>query len=362
MKVLQVIGQIGHGGAEILCTRLSAWLGAHGVDTTVLVLQRLGNAVEEQLAAGGARVIFAADSLRSPRGLARLARELRRGRYDLVHAHLFPSLYWVALLRGVAPRRSRFVFTEHSTGSRRRRPAMQPLERRVYTRYDALICISPAAHESLAQWVPQVASRLHTIENGVDLTRFAAAATLPRAALGLGADDLVVAMVGAFRAEKNQAGLIEALALLPPRYRLLLIGDGVTRADCERRAAALGVGDRVVFTGARDDVERLLRSADVYALPSLFEGFGLSCVEAMAAGLPVVASDVEGLREVVGAAGLLCDPRNPADIAAKLRRVCEDAPLRARLAAAGAGIASTYNEAATFEKTLALYRQLAPSA
>jgi glycosyltransferase involved in cell wall biosynthesis len=130
--------------------------------------------------------------------------------------------------------------------------------------------------------------------------------------------------------------LIEAISQLKD-VELEIAGDGPERSELERTVTVFGVSDEVTFTGWIDDVGREMSTWDVYAQPSVAEGFGIAALEAMAHGIPVVASDVGGLREIVidGETGFLVSPKSPGRLAARIRELAEDPKLRARLGAAG---------------------------
>jgi glycosyltransferase involved in cell wall biosynthesis len=147
-----------------------------------------------------------------------------------------------------------------------------------------------------------------------------------------------MAMVAAFRPQKDQQTLIRAMALLPPDFQLYLAGGYETESDkarfddCRCLAKELGMEDRVHFLGIRDDVPALYAAADVLVLSSHHEGMPLSVLEGMASGKPFVASDVQGLREVVGGAGVLV-PESDAESLANAIRHIVDHPEKARLIA-----------------------------
>ena len=166
--------------------------------------------------------------------------------------------------------------------------------------------------------------------------------------------------VGSAYPYKNLARLIEAFARTDGPYRLVLAGD---QAQCaaalRKRAAALGLAQRVHFTGPVSEAElaALYRAALAYALVSLSEGFGLPVLEAMAAGVPVVAARAGSLPEVYGGAALYCDPLDVGSIASSLAEVASDKELRARLVARGRQRAGEFSWARTAEQTLAVYRE-----
>jgi glycosyltransferase involved in cell wall biosynthesis len=160
-----------------------------------------------------------------------------------------------------------------------------------------------------------------------------------RDALGVPADALVIGCVGRLVELKNHRLLLDqvpALAAMFPDVRVLLIGDGPMRASLEDRARVLGIEAHVRFTGARDDVGRLLPALDVFALPSRTEGLSIALLEACAAALPVLASDVGGNPEIVrhGRTGLLFPSDDGAALRAALVQLLADRQLRASLGSA----------------------------
>ncbi len=164
-----------------------------------------------------------------------------------------------------------------------------------------------------------------------------------RRQLGYDADTLLLATVVVLRPGKGVEFLLQALARLASREsaaraRLLVVGDGSERADLERQAAALGLGERVRFLGTRGDVAALLAASDAYVQPSLFEALPTSVLEAMAVGVPVVATAVGGTLELVqpGVNGLLVPPSDPAALAEALATLLDaSAADRARMGQAG---------------------------
>ena len=180
----------------------------------------------------------------------------------------------------------------------------------------------------------------------------------------LGIDGPYLLSVGTLQPRKNLPRLIEAFALLKREgaipHRLVLCGEpGWANSDVYRRAQEPDLAPHIVFTGfiADADLVSLYGGCDIFAYPSLYEGFGLPVVEAMAAGVAVLTSDNSSLREVAGDAALLCDPLSVEDIAAKLRRLAADAELRAALVARGHARAAGYTWAECARRTLHAYRE-----
>jgi glycosyltransferase involved in cell wall biosynthesis len=180
------------------------------------------------------------------------------------------------------------------------------------------------------------AARVSVIHNGVDCERFRPERnrTYARFMLDAPLEGPIIGAVAGFRPEKGHDVLIDAMRLLgtaAPAATLLLLGDGPLRGAVERSVARLGLADRVIFAGGRRDVDRLLPACDLVVLPSREEGVPVSALEAMACGLPVVATRVGGTPEVVeeGRTGLLVPPCDARAIAAAVLHLLRN-PERAR--------------------------------
>ena len=228
----------------------------------------------------------------------------------------------------------------------------------------------PVSHD-LHRWLKDVvgipAPKAELIMNGVDTVRFAP--QLPAAATPWAGEDVfVIGTVGRLQDVKDQASLIEAFALLcaqrpeqRARLRLAIVGDGPLREKLAQRARELGVLELVWFPGARNDIPELMRSFDVFALSSIAEGTPVTLLEAMACGLPVVATKVGGIPEVVqdGVNGALVPASNPQALAEALGLYAAD-PARVGVhgAAARLNIERHYSVAAMVGAYTALYDRL----
>ena len=229
------------------------------------------------------------------------------------------------------------------------------LQRLAYRCATKVVANSPAARGVLeAEGVAP--GSIAVIPNGIDGAAFAAAP--PRAEIR------TVITVANLRAEKGHDTLLEAaaqLAAVHPRLRFQFVGAGPRRADLEALAAARGLSSRVEFLGHRDDVPELLSAADLYVLPSRSEAFPNGAIEAMAAGLPVVASAVGGLKDLIedGRTGVLVPADDPSALATAIRRLV-DAPAEARAlgAAARAEVLAQYS----FDRMVAAFEHLYLSA
>jgi glycosyltransferase involved in cell wall biosynthesis len=209
-------------------------------------------------------------------------------------------------------------------------------------------------------------SRLHTVLNGVDLDQFQPGSDRDpvRRALGISPGARVLGTVARLSPEKDQATLLRAFRQLArelPSAHLMLVGDGALRSELERLARDLGLAERTHFLGERRDIASLLRAMDVFCLPSLTEGTSLTLLEAMATGLPVVATAVGGNPEVVAdqVSGLLVKPGEPDQLAHALLCVFQDGQWARRLGHAGREIVrQRYSMQAMVERYAGIYQQV----
>jgi glycosyltransferase involved in cell wall biosynthesis len=299
-SIVHVLSSFGVGGQERVALDLAIGQRARGHEVSVLSLAPPPDgAMAEEFAAAGVHV----GRVEKRGGLdatlvPRLARELLRRKTSVVHTHNpLPLIYGApaARLVGAAAIHTKHGMNPASRGSRMLRQAAARL-------VHAFVAVSDttAAQARAQRDVPE--RKLHTIPNGIRLDRYAPDAEARAAArveLGLG-DAWVVGTVGRLDAAKNQAMLVRAMApLLSSRVRLVIIGEGDARPEVEAAIAALPEPRWVVMTGRRMDVPKLVHAFDVFALSSKTEGLPLVVPEAMAAGLPVVATSVGGLPSVV---------------------------------------------------------------
>jgi glycosyltransferase involved in cell wall biosynthesis len=181
------------------------------------------------------------------------------------------------------------------------------VDKHIYKFYKSIVCISVEIKEILIRHTGLPLYRFVVINNGINLKDIYNASPVQREKIhgSLKPDDKILIQVAGFRKQKDQTTLIRALNLLPENVKLLLVGDGILKKECESLAIKLNLQKRVFFLGLRMDVPQLLKSSDIVVMSSNWEGFGLAAVEGMAAGKPVLASNVPGLAKVVEGAGVL---------------------------------------------------------
>ena len=253
-----------------------------------------------------------------------------QGNFDVLHANLFPMLYYVAIAKRLSGKKfPPIVMTEHSTDNKRRHHAvLRPLEKFIYKSYNHVISITDQAQQQLLAWLKlskKQEENFSVIDNGVDVAHYQSAKPLNRTELvpDVKEGDVLVGMVGSFTKPKNHAKMVESLKYLPTNYKLVLVGEGPLMENIKALAEDLSVNDRVYYLGFRKDVAEIMHTVDLLAIPSIWEGFGLIAAEAMACGTSIVASNVPGLSDVVADCGLKFDPNDSKKIAEIILMLCD---------------------------------------
>lgn len=319
MKILHVITSLRTGGAEKLMVDLLPRLKAYGHEVDLLLFDGTDTPFRRSAEAAGIKVfdLGKGGSVYSPVKFFKLLPYLRK--YDVVHTHNTAPQLFAAL--GSVLCSVVLCTTEHNTSNRRRGWRWYAaIDRWMYGRYRKVICISQKAEDNLREFIGDSKAEITTINNGVDITKYALASTSPELNK-IAPDSKKLIMVAGFRWEKDQDTIIKALPLLPRDFHLFLVGDGVRRQECENLAKQQGVSERVHFMGLRSDVANLLHAADYIIMSSHFEGLSLSSVEGMSVGKPFLASDVDGLREVVKGAGILFPHQDSAALAEEILKL-----------------------------------------
>ncbi|MHB8658212.1 MAG: glycosyltransferase family 4 protein [Solirubrobacteraceae bacterium] len=338
LRVLVLIDHLALGGAEMLLTQFARAAPRAGIALSVATLaERDGNPAAEGLrAAGTAAVNLEVPGRPGVRTIQRVRRHIAAVSPDLVHTHLGTS-DWVGPL-AARPLGVPVVSTVHqaSWGT-----DLETFVKRSIVRLGTrrVIAVSEEARRHYAARAWGSARQLITIRNGIDVHSEPGAGREVRCEFGWGPDHQVVGMVSALRPEKAHDVAIEAVrrcAEQHPDLRLLIVGDGPSARAIATDATRLG--DRAALAGARSDVMRCMDAFDICLHPSRADAFPTTLIEAMAASLPILATRVGGIPEIVddGVSGILVEaPPSPERISARLVHLLGDAPMRRRLAAAG---------------------------
>lgn len=325
IRVAQIItGLVLGGGGQVMFT-IARNIDKSRFDVDVFCVIEGGEFLSEIEALGTrVKVLKAFDPTRVPKyrvtKIMELASQLKTGKYDIVHTHLFKA-DTIGRLAAALAGTPHVLKTVHNMGTRKTR--RQCIVDRVLNCWtDKVICVSESQRESVIRDERLPASRVVTINNGVRLADFRRNYECSGLASELRLDDrrVTIGTIGRLIKEKGQIFLLRAIPLIleaHPNSQFLIVGDGELRSYFEEHLRDKPYRDLVRITGLRKDVPDLLSLMDVFVFPSLSEAFGIAAVEAMAAGCPVVCSSIPALREIVidGETGLYCDPENPASLA-----------------------------------------------
>lgn len=370
LRVVHVSKVKGIAGSEGHLLRLLPGLSAHGVGVRMIVLedprypagsfyralQAAGVAVETERLAGHVDV-----------GLAgRLVRRLRELAPDIVHSHLVHADWyglWAAARAGVP----HAVSSRHNDDRFRWTRAVRWANRWAMRRADRVIAVSHALARFVAEVEGVDPSRIVAVHYGLEaqplLPDGRAAA---RARLGIAQDVPLVGVVARLVPQKGVEVLIDAFPAVRARHptaQLVVVGDGPLRRQLETRAARLGAGSTVRFTGWLDDAMTVMPACDVVVVPSRWEGFGLTALEAMACARPVVATNVDALPEIVvhELTGLLVTPGDAAALAWAIASLLDDDGRANALGLAGfARLREHFRVEKMVQATLDVYEAVAP--
>ena len=284
---------------------------------------------------------------------------------DLIHVHyavphLVSALLARDMLRGICD--VKVIGTLHGTDITivGNDPAYRRVTRHAIEEADGITAVSEYLRRE-TRTIIGTSAAIEVISNFVDLQRFAV--TPCPQAMGMRHDgESMLVHISNFRPVKRVLDLIEAMAILGAqrKVRLLMVGDGPDRPAAEARARQLGIADRVDFLGSQDAIEKILTCADLFVLPSLYESFGLAALEAMACGVPVLASDAGGLPEVItdGVDGILEPPGSVEAMARRALNLLRDAPAHAAMRSAALQRAATFSAAAVVPQYEAFYEEI----
>ena len=217
----------------------------------------------------------------------------------------------------------------------------------MYRQYLKVICVSEEVEKSLEPFVSK--DRCCVIQNGIDLKQFKSKKKKN--------DVPVILSVGSLCARKNQAVLIRAMQTVD-NAKLLLVGDGEDKAQLNQLIQNLKLDDKVILLGLREDVLALMQSATVYVQPSLHEGLSIAILEAMGSGLPVIGSDVSGIKTLVKNVGLLVTPGAEQAWAKQINRVLEDPKLAKQMGQQSKKQAANYSLEKTAEALMGVYHDI----
>ncbi|WP_313260731.1 glycosyltransferase [Sphingobacterium sp.] len=305
MRVLQVINNLNVGGAEKLLVESLPFYEEMGVDIDLLCLNETDSILNEEVLKNrfkGKFKTITTGTLYNPLLIWKLIPIIRK--YDIIHIHLFPALYFVVIANFFC--HTKLIYTEHSTYNKRRgNKFLRMIDKFIYSKINKIVSISDDVDLKLKQHLGnKFSNKIIKIENGINLKKFISATPYNKEEFFL-KDSFIMMQVSSFRFPKDQMTIIKALKYLPDDVKFICVGDGPLLEANKKVGKELNVDDRLIFLGLRGDVPKLLKTADVIILSSKYEGLSLASIEGMCLNKPFIATDVPGLKDVVKGAGLL---------------------------------------------------------
>jgi sugar transferase (PEP-CTERM/EpsH1 system associated) len=337
VRVMHLVHTFGVGGMEVGVLKLVNSLNAARIRSGICSSRPAPDRLKDRLLDGVPLFEFNRRDGNDPLFVAQLVRLFRRERPDIVHTHR-----WGTLLEGlIAARLAGVPYVVHGEhGTLETRPLNVRVQRWTWNRVDRVVAVSSRLAERISKEIAYPLERIQVIRNGLDLKRFTPRDRFAaKRALGLPPDELVIGTVGRLVPVKDHPMLLQSLARLRDRglrFNAVIAGKGPLHAALIEQAQSLGL-TQVRLLGDRDDPERVLNAFDVFVLSSKSEGLSNTIQEAMASGLPVVATRVGGADELVREheTGLLVAAEDPASFADAMHRVAVDQSLREQMGNAG---------------------------
>ena len=329
MKILQVVPYFCFGGAETMCENLTYAQRSLGHEVVVVSLYDEQTPIARRMEAAGVRILYLDKKLGMDVSMVpKLLKILKQEKPDAVHTHLdvVKHAALAAKLAGVKT----CVHTVHNVAQKEAAGLARKINR-VWCRlgWARPVALSPEVQQTIGDTYGLEPEKIPVVFNGIDLSR-----CCPKETYAAG-EEICLLHIGRFNEQKNHRRILEAFHMLTgeiPNCRLWLVGDGELMEATRSYARELGVEERVEFLGSQSNVYGFLQDADIFLMPSDYEGMPMTIIEAMGTGLPVVATAVGGVPDMLkdGESGLLvpCDARAVKDACKALAR---DESLRRKL-------------------------------
>lgn len=355
MKIIQVIPSFCFGGAETMCENLTYALKKLGHQVHVISLYEQHTPISRRMEDAGVSITYLDKKLGLDVSMIPKLRAIfREEQPDVVHTHLDVIKYAVpaAKLAGV----KRCVHTVHSVAHKEAEGFLQKVTNRLFYHWGWSVpaALSTEVQQTVSTFYHLPAEKIPVVMNGIDLSR-----CIPKTDYRL-SQPIRLVHVGRFDAPKNHEGLLRSFAELRAschQVHLTMVGDGELREAMEALAEKLGLRDGVTFAGMQENVYPYLHEADIFLLPSNYEGMPMTIIEAMGTGLPIVATAVGGVPDMIcnGKSGLLV-PCDSEAVAKACSRLIKDEALRKTLGQAALVESSRFSNEAMAQKYVRVYQ------
>ncbi|CAG5006498.1 hypothetical protein DYBT9275_03831 [Dyadobacter sp. CECT 9275] len=366
MTILHIINNLSHGGAERILVDTAPSYSSLGHDITILQLNDKNSSSEylATLERSGIKCLTLGQfGLYSPVKIIQLVNHLNKNDYDILHVHLFPALYWVAIASKFTRRQIQLVFTEHSTENKRfGKPYLRHLESWIYNSYTKVIVISEAIKSKLDRWA-NITDKIELIRNGVNVNQFIEAKSYPdsywETQFSIPAGAMKLMMTARFGFPKDHITLIESLKFLPDYCYLILAGNGPNVEYVKHYVDANGLSNRIRFAGFRMDIPSLMKSVNLNILSSQYEGMSGVTLEALASGVPFLGSNVKGINDVVPDDRFLFEAGNSYALAQKIDTILfKDIEMQKSMITEGLKYVRKFDVSLMIDKHINLYKGL----
>lgn len=333
IKILEVINSLNIGGAELLLKNFvieAKKYQNYSVDVCTLYFT---NDPENRKEIEKKNIRVWTLDLKNKYNLSsiiKIKNIIKREQYDIIHVHLFPASAVVALSSLFLPNNIHYIFTEHNIFNRRRSiKIFKIIDGFIYSRYSKIICISKQVQNSLIKWIPKTKEKTEVIYNSIPIHSKPVVYKLIK--------NYDVLFVGRLVHQKGIRFLLEAVSILQNKYKKIIkvaiVGEGTLEKELKKMCEKLKINNSVEFLGFQKDIDQIMKSSKVFVLPSRWEGFGIVLLEAMKNMLPIIATNVGGIPEIItdGNEGILIPKANSEILAESINKVLEDEKLRSKL-------------------------------
>lgn len=356
MKVIQVMPEFGLAGAEVMCENLAYGLQQQGVEVIIVSLYDYHSAITDRLEKKGIRIVY----LNKKPGFdfsmyKKLYKLFKAEKPDVIHTHRYVTRYVIpSAIRAKIKRR---VHTVHNVAQKESEKIGRLLNKFFYKHANVIpVALSELVQETIQQEYKMSKDKIPVILNGIDLSK-----CKPKADYAINGT-IKILHIGRFMAQKNHKGLVQAFEIFHQKYPnsiLQLIGDGELRGEIQSFVDEAGLTECVEFLGLQDNVYEYLHNADIFALPSLYEGVPMTLIEAMATGLPIVATKVGGIPDMLvdGESAILTDV-NIEQVADAFLSLATDECLRAKLGAKAKAESVKFSSKTMAEEYFKIYKVL----
>lgn len=354
MRIFQVIPCFAFGGAEIMCENLLYAERAAGHEVAAVSLFDYHSPITERIESAGIKIYYLGKRPGPDLSMTgKLKRLFIAERPDAVHVHLNAIKYAAPAAKKAG---ARCVYTVHNLAEKDAVGIAREMNRRFFKKKIATpVALSEKIRQSVSDTYALAGEEVPVIYNGIDLSK-----CQMKISYATG-ERIELLHVGRFFEQKNHRGLIDAFCAVSEKFpsaALRLVGDGALFEEIKLYAAERGLGDKVIFEGAQANVYPYFAKADIFLLPSLYEGMPITLIEAMGSGLPIVATAVGGVPDMLtdGQSAALTDISSEA-VADAVCRLLESEKLRERYGRAAAADSERFSAKIMAEKYVEVYLQ-----